>query len=71
MSQATTAYQTRQCVMCGYSSIISVPTENLKRWENGELIQVAFPDFSASDRELLKSGTHSACWDKMWQGVAN
>jgi len=36
------------------------------RWREGENIQHAFPDMSAGDREVLISGTHPACWDKLF-----
>ena len=27
---------------------------------------VLFPELSASDREVLISGTHAKCWEEMW-----
>jgi len=36
------------------------------RWREGENIQKVFPDMSAGDREVLISGTHPACWNKLF-----
>jgi hypothetical protein len=38
----------------------------VESWQGGELIQNAFPDMTMGDRELLISGTHAACWDKLF-----
>jgi hypothetical protein len=37
------------------------------RWsEMGENIQDALPELDADQRELLMTGTHAHCWEKMW-----
>jgi hypothetical protein len=37
------------------------------RWsELGENIQDALPQLDTEQRELLISGTHAHCWEKMW-----
>jgi len=38
----------------------------VERWQAGENIQSAFPDMSVNDREILITGTHPACWDKLF-----
>jgi hypothetical protein len=39
------------------------------RWkELGEDILSALPDLDADQRELLISGTHAHCWERMWAG---
>jgi hypothetical protein len=40
----------------------------VERWREGELIQDVFPDMSVNDREMLITGTHPACWDKLFPG---
>jgi hypothetical protein len=34
--------------------------------EMGYNIQDALPDLTADERELLMTGTHAHCWEKMW-----
>jgi transcriptional regulator GlxA family with amidase domain len=46
----------------------SLDRSAVTRWQEGENIQNAFPDMSAADREILISGTHAACWDKLFPG---
>jgi hypothetical protein len=43
-----------------------VDREAFDRWRGGELIQNAFPDMDPGERELLITGTHDACWDKLF-----
>jgi hypothetical protein len=66
MSAATATVITSPCIVCGEKSKMEVSVEQYINWRNGELIQVAFPDMSADDRELLKTGTHPECWEKMF-----
>ena len=59
---------TRKCRMCGNQSVLhDVDALGWLRWkELGVNIQDAFPEFDADQRELLVSGTHAHCWEKMW-----
>lgn len=57
---------TPECMVCGKAGTMSVPEEGLRRWQGGELIQVALPDVPADEREQLKTGTHPACWGEMF-----
>ncbi len=59
---------TRPCVMCGNRSTLrDVDALGYIRWsELGEDILRALPDLDADQRELLISGTHAHCWEKMW-----
>ncbi len=59
---------TRPCISCGQRTTLEVPKGAFLRWERGELVQNAFPDWTADQRELLITGTHGACWDKMFGG---
>ena len=54
------------CPFCGEEHLISVNTEDYWAWEDGELVQNAFPYLSADEREMLISGICPTCWDKMF-----
>lgn len=57
---------TKRCMFCGQGGEVVADEVGLARWQAGELIQVALPALSPSDREQLLTGTHSACWDAMF-----
>jgi len=57
---------TKYCTVCNKTTLINVTDEAYARWKDGEHVQNVWPEWSASKRELLISGTHSDCWDKMW-----
>jgi hypothetical protein len=40
--------------------------KGMDAWNNGKLIQKAFPDLSASDREFIKSGITDEEWNEMF-----
>ncbi len=65
MSMAVTV-ETKTCIVCGEKSLVEITQGQLDRWEGGELIQRVFPEWTASRRELLITGTHPACWTKMF-----
>lgn len=55
------------CVHCGSERVILLNRKDLERWIAGEdYIQDCLDYISASDRELLISGTCDSCWKKMW-----
>lgn len=58
-----TTVTTPACMVCGETSEITVETFPLNTWRNGALLQNAFPEMTSDERELLKTGTHPACWD--------
>lgn len=55
-----------RCVFCRTAHQFIVPTPSYHRWQSGMLIQQAFPELSAGDRELLISGTCPTCFDAMF-----
>lgn len=59
--------QTPPCILCGQSTVMEVSEDAFYRWRNpnGLNIQDAFPFLNADERELLKTGTHPACWDQI------
>ena len=54
------------CPICGQEEEVPVYAEDYADWENGELIQNAFPYLSATERECLISGMCPACQDKIF-----
>lgn len=58
----------RRCMFTGILSQreMDVTPEQLKRWEEGELIQDVFPHLSVDEREFLISGTSSEQWEKIF-----
>ena len=60
--------KTKPCLVCDKYEVWSLDREAVTRWRGGENIQDAFPDMKLEDREVLISGTHPACWDKLFAG---
>ena len=58
---------THPCPFCGHSHEVEVNDMDYLDWQDGELVQDAFPYLSASERELLVSGICPTCWDKMFK----
>ena len=56
----------QNCVLCHKGSpSMKVDRERYYEWQAGMHIQNAFPEMSTEQRELLMTGTHPKCWDKM------
>ena len=55
------------CRFCGTTHTMTVCIDDYFDWQNGELIQRAMPYLTPGERELLKSQTCQACWDKMFE----
>jgi hypothetical protein len=62
----TIIVKTKPCTVCNQYEVWSLNQDAVTRWQAGESIQTAFPDMSVGDREVLISGTHTACWDKLF-----
>lgn len=58
--------KTKTCHVCGEYEVMELDKDAVTRWQSWQNIQDAFPDMSVGDRELLISGTHPACWDKLF-----
>lgn len=54
------------CKGCGHTENISVTAAQLAAWKSGCLIQKAFPNLNASQREMIMTQTCSECWDSMF-----
>lgn len=56
------------CPCCGKANEIEVNEMDYFDWDDGELVQDAFPYLSAEEREMLISGICPTCWNKMFGG---
>lgn len=45
---------------------LDITQEQIDKWERGELIQNAFPNLSASQREFIKTGITDEEWDSIF-----
>lgn len=63
---------TRTSVFTGITHSVDLPIteEQLKAYTQGALLQNAFPNLSAADREFIKSGITDAEWKDMFGGDA-
>ena len=52
-----------ECPFCGVVSVVECREAGLVLYQAGACIQDAFPDLSADDRELLKTGICPQCWN--------
>ena len=50
------------CPFCGKKQIVIVKSEDYDKWENGELVQIAFPYLTPSEREALITGICDDCF---------
>lgn len=53
------------CPFCGKENVVYVAENEYRAWQNGACIQDAMPDLTPDERELVKTGICSACWDAM------
>ena len=56
----------RSCIKCDESANVDVPLDGYNEWKHGASVQVAFPGLDVDTRELLISGVHPECWEKMY-----
>lgn len=52
----------RKCPFCSEYNRVEFDYDAYRNWQNGELIQNAFPNLSANERELIKTGICPDCW---------
>jgi hypothetical protein len=55
-----------KCVECNKVFYITVYKKDIKRYEEGDLVQVAFPYLTTGERELIVSGICEKCFDKIF-----
>jgi len=59
------------CPFCGSTDVIVVRKKDYVAWDNGVLIQRAFPYLTANQRERLMTGICPDCWDNMFKGMGD
>ena len=65
MSELITV-KTKECCMCHLTSELTLIKTDYLAWQSGMLVQKAFPYLSENEIELLITGIHSKCWDKLF-----
>jgi hypothetical protein len=43
---------------------VVVDAEAVKQWEEGAMVEDAFPELDEDQHELLMTGYHPECWEK-------
>lgn len=64
-SETTFPYR-RICPVCREGAEVVISTTKYVEWQEGRLVQDAFPELSPAEREILISGVHPACWETLW-----
>lgn len=57
---------TKACMACGKTSTLELDAQEAAALNAGAMVQDALPTRSADERELVITGTHGDCWDKMF-----
>jgi hypothetical protein len=59
---------TRKSPVTGVTHSLDLPVteQQIQAWQEGQLIQNAFPDLSPGDREFIKTGITNAEWNDMF-----
>jgi hypothetical protein len=62
---------TRTSMISGNTNTMELPVteEQLEKYYGGELLQNAFPNLSAGQREFIKTGITEQEWDDMFNGT--
>lgn len=66
MTEIAVKITTPPCIVCGQTSTVVLTRAEWVALNWGGLIQNVLPTRSADERELVKSGTHSRCWEQMF-----
>ena len=56
-----------KCPYCKKTTRLFVREENFIKWRKGALVQKAFPEMSADNREMLITGICPTCWIAMFE----
>jgi len=56
----------RTCPKCGKLQVIEVEGSQYNDWMAGKNIQIAFPNLTPDQREILMSGICPECWEKIF-----
>ena len=60
---------TKVCHTCGKVSYIDIPKDAYEKWQFGMLIQEAWPEGTATERETLISGLCKDCQEGVFNDV--
>ena len=67
---STIKLNTKKCLHCGQQGFIEMSEDDYNQgvtaYNEGSLMQQAFPKLSADQREQIISGTHPKCWIEMF-----
>lgn len=55
---------TTTCPFCGHTNEVAANEADYWDWQDGALVQDAFPYLTADEREMLVSGICPTCWEK-------
>ena len=56
----------KECPWCKDVSYVgNVSRDAILKWNRGMLIQTAFPNHNATEREIIKTGICQKCWDTL------
>lgn len=58
--------KTLPCPECHKTTEVEMTEEQASELASGKHIQTIFPDWEPSKRELLITGMHPECWDKVF-----
>lgn len=58
-----------RCPFCGRANEVEVNEADYLDWQDGVLVQDAFPYLSADEREMLVSGICPTCWESTFGGT--
>lgn len=56
----------RTCMYCNITSNVVVDTDKYRLWDAGVLIQNVWPKLTPAERERIKLGYHTECWEEMF-----
>ena len=59
---------TKPCLACDEAATVEVDRTQFDLFLAGMKAQDAFPDLPRDEREILISGTHPDCWERMFGG---
>ena len=59
---------TGPCIMTGKPHTVTLPAQGLFHYNHGMLVQDAFPNVSAEDREFITSGVGPEGWESLTEG---
>lgn len=57
----------KKCEFCSEEYFILLNNTDFADWTNGKYAQDVWPHLNAGEREMIISGTHPECWDKMFK----